>query len=78
MRSRSTPSYSKGVLCQELQVGFFVDDKVENVEDISSKGIYTLLFHASHNREYKTSLPLVKNWLEVQRHITSFLGNTPF
>lgn len=73
--SPTNGSYSKGTLCKELQVGFFVDDKVENVLDTSGKGIYTLLFHASHNLEHQTSLPLVKNWLEVQEHIDKFLRN---
>lgn len=67
-------SYSKGSLCQKLDVGFFVDDKLENALDTASHGIYTLLFHASHNLGIETSLPLVKNWLEVQRHIDSFLA----
>lgn len=68
-------SYSKGSLCKELQVGFFVDDKVENALDTVSNGIYTLLFHASHNVNDTSSLPLVKNWLEVQEHIRLFLRN---
>lgn len=68
-------SYSKGTLCKELQIGFFVDDKVENALDTASNGVYTLLFHASHNLHHKNSLPLVKNWLEVQEHIGLFLGN---
>ncbi len=70
-------SYSKGTLCKELGVTFFVDDKIENAEDTSSKGVYTLLYYASHNRDYKTSLPTVKNWLEVQAHIELVLRNTP-
>jgi hypothetical protein len=78
MSPSSKQSYSKGALCKELRVGFFVDDKVENVEDTARNGVYTLLFHASHNLDYKTSLPLVKDWLEVQGHIASFLGNAPF
>lgn len=76
--SPSNQSYSKGALCKKLQVGFFVDDKVENVEDTANNGVYTLLFHASHNLDYKTSLPLVKDWLEVQRHIALFLGDASF
>ncbi|NLL43804.1 MAG: hypothetical protein GX251_10755 [Firmicutes bacterium] len=76
--SPSNQSYSKGLLCKELQVGFFVDDKVENALDTAQNGIYTLLFHASHNRGFETSLPLVKNWREIQRHINSYLGYAQF
>lgn len=65
-------SYSKGAKCQELGVEFFVDDKAENAEDVASRDIYTLLYHASHNRHHETSIPLVKSWLEVQAHIALF------
>ncbi|MCK9526107.1 MAG: hypothetical protein M0R49_09310 [Limnochordia bacterium] len=71
-------SYSKGTLCQELGVGFFVDDKVENALETAKNGVYTLLFHASHNLGQETSLPLVKDWAEVREHIARYLGNNPF
>ena len=75
---RSKQPFSKGTLCQELQVGFFVDDKVENALETAEKGIYTLLFHASHNRGFVAPLPLVKNWREIQRHINLWLGYAQF
>lgn len=65
-------SYSKGKQCLELGVQFFVDDKIENAVDVASQDIYTLLFHASHNLNHQTGLPLVKSWLEVQKHIDLF------
>lgn len=70
--SPTNQSYCKGERCQELGVQFFVDDKLENAEVVASKGIYTLLYFASHNAGRKSSLPLVKNWLEVQKHIDLF------
>lgn len=76
--SETSEAYSKGVLCQELGVHFFVDDKVENAEDTSRLGIYTLLFHASHNLHANTSVPLVKSWRDVQTHIELFLRNAQF
>lgn len=66
-------SYSKGDLCVKLGVEFFVDDKPENAIDVASRGIYTLLYHASHNLEQQTTLPLVKNWLEIQKHINAYM-----
>lgn len=65
-------SYSKGKRCQELGVQFFVDDKIENAVDVANQDVYTLLFHASHNLNHQTGLPLVKSWLEVQEHIHLF------
>lgn len=73
---KDSERYSKGILCQQLGVGFFVDDKVENAEDTARLGVYTLLFHASHNLEANTSLPLVRSWREVRTHIELFLRNT--
>lgn len=67
-------SYSKGELCKTLGVEFFVDDKIENAQDVASRGIYTLLFHASHNLDHKLPLPLVKDWLDVQHHIGLFFA----
>lgn len=65
-------SYSKGELSAQLGVHFFVDDKKENAIDVASQGIYTLLYHASHNHDYKGTLPRVYNWQEVQEHIHDF------
>jgi len=65
--------YSKRDRCLELGVQFFVDDKLENAEEVASSGIYTLLFHASHNAMRPTNLPLVKNWREIGEHIDLFL-----
>lgn len=62
-------SYSKGDRCVELGVDFFVDDKFENAHEVANRGIYTLLFHASHNRDRHTILPRVKDWLEIDEHI---------
>jgi uncharacterized HAD superfamily protein len=65
--------YSKKERCLELGVQFFVDDKLENAEEVAAAGIYTLLFHASHNAGRPTKVPLVKDWREVARHIDFFL-----
>lgn len=71
-------SYSKGELCLKLGVEFFVDDKKENALDVASRGIYTLLYNASHNLGQQTGLPLVKSWLDVQKHIEGYLqGRLP-
>ncbi|NLJ79564.1 MAG: hypothetical protein GX335_00845 [Firmicutes bacterium] len=66
-------TYSKGEACLKLGVEFFVDDQLQNAKDVAGKGIYTLLYHASHNRDSPTSLPRVKDWLEINRHIDFFL-----
>jgi len=64
-------TFSKGDLCKELKVGFFVDDKLENALETASQGIYTLLFQASHNAGSDHFLPLVKNWGQYVNILTS-------
>lgn len=66
--------YSKKERCQELGVQFFVDDKLENAEEVASSGIYTLLFHASHNAHRSSNLTSVRSWQEVGQHIDFFLA----
>lgn len=66
-------SYCKGERCAELDVDFFVDDKLENAEDVAAQGIYTLLFHASHNKGRETSLPRVNSWREIESHIDNLM-----
>jgi len=66
--------YSKKEACLELGVQFFVDDKLENAQEVAASGIYTLLFFASHNAQRPNDLPLVKNWTEVSEHIEFFLN----
>ncbi|HHY09856.1 MAG TPA: hypothetical protein GX528_04730, partial [Firmicutes bacterium] len=65
-------SYCKGTKCLKLGVDLFVDDNLENAESAAGRGIFTLLFHASHNRDRPTSLPRVKDWLEIEAYIRSF------
>lgn len=66
--------YSKKARCLELGVQFFVDDKLENAQEVAASGIYTLLFYASHNARRPNDLPLVKNWEEIGEHIHFFLN----
>jgi len=69
-------SYSKGDRCVELGVDFFVDDKFENAHEVAERGIYTLLFHASHNRDRETTLPRVRSWLDINEHIDYLIQDT--
>lgn len=72
MTSPNQGDYSKGQRCVELGVEFFVDDKFENAEEVAACGVYSLLFHASHNAGRSTHLPVVKDWQDVQEHIQFF------
>lgn len=69
-------SYSKGERSLELGVDFFVDDMFENALDVAERGIYTLLFNASHNKNRVTNLPRVSTWLEIYEHINFLIQDT--
>lgn len=70
-------SYCKGDKCLELGIEFFVEDNLQNAKSVAQRDIYTLLFHASHNRSKLTTLPRVKDWREISSHIRFYLRNRP-
>jgi len=43
----------KGSICKELGIDLFLDDSVEQVEDVSSYGIKTILVGTWYNKNYK-------------------------
>lgn len=71
MNSAINSSYSKGEKCRTLGVRFFVDDHFENCTDIARQGVYTLLYHASHNKaqECPPEITRVYSWMEIAEHI---------
>ncbi|MEK7461706.1 MAG: hypothetical protein AAB586_01405 [Patescibacteria group bacterium] len=57
---------TKGEVCKELGVEFFVDDSLHNVNDIASFGIPALLFDAPWNQgEIKPPIHRVYSWDEI-------------
>lgn len=68
--------YSKGEKCRELGVEFFVDDHYPNCIDTANRGVYTLLFHTSHNRHFQCppGIKRVYNWREIAQHIAELTG----
>lgn len=65
----------KSASCKRLGVRFFVDDSYENCLDCRSAGIYTLMYYASHNRGAFPPVPVVYNWLDIQRRAFDFIGS---
>lgn len=60
------PKRTKGEVCRELNIEFFVDDFLENVNDVSSLGIPTLLFDAPWNHgEINPPIRRVYSWDEI-------------
>jgi len=66
-------SYSKGQKCEQLGVQLFVDDHFKNCTDVAGRGIRTLLYHTSHNREQSCPPQIIRvyNWLEIAQHIAA-------
>jgi len=76
MGSDTGTSLSKGEKCRQLGVQFFVDDHYRNCLDTASRGVYTLLFNASHNRDWQCppAIARVYNWLDIAQHIAKLTG----
>lgn len=57
---------SKGDVCKEVGVDMFIDDNLENLENVLSMGIPALLFDAPWN-QYASKYPMtrVKSWNEI-------------
>lgn len=57
---------TKGEVCRELNIEFFVDDFLENVNDVANSGIPALLFDAPWNQgEIKSLVTRVYSWDEI-------------
>src|SRR3989344_5898489 len=57
---------TKGKVCKELGIELFVDDCLENVNDVVSSGIPALLFDAPWNQgEVKPPITRVYSWDEI-------------
>ncbi len=60
------PKCSKGEVCKNLGIEFFVDDSLHNVEDVASVGIPALLLDAPWNQgEVKPPIRRVYSWDEI-------------
>ncbi len=72
MKSVKDSHYSKGTICQHLEVDLFVDDNYENCLELKQSGIYTLMYHCSHNQDKQAPVPVVRDWHEIETSIYQF------
>ncbi len=66
---------SKAEVCNNLNINIFIDDAVENVIEVSSLGIETLIFDAPWNQDMKKikNTKRVYSWNEIVRYINGEL-----
>ena len=58
---------TKGQLCKDLEIDFFIDDSITNVQNTSEAGITTFLFDAPWNRDFSDSnITRVHSWKEIE------------
>lgn len=60
--------YDKGKICKQESIDLFIDDNINNCQNISSYGIDILLFDANFNRKCN-DFKRVYNWNEVYEYI---------
>lgn len=62
------PKRTKGEVCKELGIEFFVDDSLENANDVANLEIPVLLFNAPWNQaEVQPPITRVHSWEEIVR-----------
>lgn len=59
----------KGAICEELDIDLFIDDKLENLDSVSNKGIPVLQFFNpfEETKHYK----IVKSWDEIYNYVNN-------
>ena len=55
--------------CKKEKIDLMIDDAVDTVESISKEGIKTILFNSETNKDKKTNIKRVSNWLELYNEI---------
>ena len=58
----------KGEFCEACLIDLFIDDKLENLDDVSNKGIDVIQFYNSFEKTGK--YPVVKSWEELYKIIS--------
>ena len=58
---------TKGQLCKDLEIDFFIDDSITNVQNTHEAGVTTFLFDAPWNRDFvHTDIVRVRSWKEIE------------
>lgn len=61
--------------CIENKIDLMIDDSIKVLEDLDNNGINTILFSTISNKNYKTNLVRVDNWLDLEKYIENFANN---
>lgn len=63
---------TKGLVCKNLGIDFFVDDSVANIQHTLEAGIISFLFDAPWNRHWNNSqVRRITSWKEIETILTS-------
>ena len=58
---------TKGELCKDLNIDFFVDDSISNVKNTHEAGITTFLFDTPWNKDFNDpDITRVRSWKEIE------------
>lgn len=59
-------SHEKQVDCIKNKIDVMIDDSVKNCELVNSVGIKSIVFTSEVNRQIKTDIKRVENWIELE------------
>lgn len=63
----------KSQACLDNKIDLMIDDSVEVLESLSTKGINTLLFRSISNKNIMTEIDYVDDWIELEAYIQNNL-----
>lgn len=68
-------AYDKARICKENNIDLMIDDSVKYCEEIKKQNIDSIVFTSIVNKDIKTNIKRVNNWLELEKLIIKMREN---
>lgn len=65
-------SFEKQVDCKKNNIDIMIDDSVKNCELVDREGIKSILYTSDVNKDDKTNVERVENWVELENIINNY------
>lgn len=66
-------SFNKAKICKDNGIDIMIDDSVKYCEEIQKENIKSILFTSEVNKNIKTTVARVSNWLELEEKIKKYM-----
>lgn len=68
-------AFNKARICKENNIDLMIDDSVKYCEEIKKENIEAVVFTSIVNKDIKTNIKRVSNWLELEKYIIEMRKN---